>query len=82
VIAFYICQTAGAEKEGVLSRSRQHRKMRHPGSSCHHRPDDDRADVLDVDSGSPSHWSHSGCYAAAASAPTSTSDAPDAQRQA
>jgi hypothetical protein len=59
----------------VLSTSRQHRRMRHPGSSCHHRPDDDRADVLDVDSGNPSHWSDSGRYAVAASASTSASDA-------
>jgi hypothetical protein len=38
VIAFCRCQTIGAEEEGVLSRSRQHRRMRHPVSSCHHRP--------------------------------------------
>jgi hypothetical protein len=63
----------------VLSRSRQHRKMRHPGSSCHHRPDDDIADVLDVDSGSPSYWSDSGRFAAAAaSGPTSASDTSNA----
>jgi hypothetical protein len=56
----------------VLSRSRQHHRMRHPSSSCHHRPDDNRVDVLDADSGSPSYWSDSSRYAAAASAPTVT----------
>jgi hypothetical protein len=58
----------------MLSRSSQHRKMRHLSSYCHHRPDYDRADVLDADSDSPSYWSDSGRYAAAA-APTSASDA-------
>jgi hypothetical protein len=52
----------------VLSRSRQHRRMRHPSSSCTTAPDDDRADVPNADSGSPSHWSDSGRYAAAAAA--------------
>jgi hypothetical protein len=66
----------------MLSRSRQHRRMRHPNSSCHHRPDDDRADVLDAESDSPSHWSDSSRYAAATSAPTIAPDALDAQRQA
>jgi hypothetical protein len=67
----------------VLSRSRQHRRTRHPGSSCHHVSDDDRADVLDAASGSSRHWLDSGRHsAAAASAPTSALDASDAQRQA
>jgi hypothetical protein len=46
-------------------------------------PDDDRADVLDADSGSSSHWLDSSRHSAAAtaSAPTSASDALDAQRQ-
>jgi hypothetical protein len=33
------CQKIGAEEEGVLSRSRQPHRMRHPSnSSCHPRP--------------------------------------------
>jgi hypothetical protein len=69
----------------VLSRSSKHRKMRHLSSSCH-PPDDNRADVSDADSGSPSDWLDSGHHAASAAAiaPTSTSDAStdasDAQR--
>jgi hypothetical protein len=39
VIAFCRCQKIGTEEEGVLSRSRQHRRMRHPNNSnCHPRP--------------------------------------------
>jgi hypothetical protein len=52
VIAFCKCQKIGAEEEGVLSKSGQLSRMRHPSnSSCHPRPDDNRADVLDADSG-------------------------------
>jgi hypothetical protein len=62
----------------VLSRS-----SRHLSSNCHHRPDDNRADVSDADSGSPSYWSESSHHEAAI-APTSTldasADASDAQR--
>jgi hypothetical protein len=65
----------------VLSRSSQHRKMRHPAAVATTAPDDDRVEVLDADSGSPRHWSDSSCYAAA-SAPTSTSYASNAERQA
>jgi hypothetical protein len=60
----------------VLSRSSRHCKMRHLSSSCHHRPNDNRADVSDADSSSLGDWSDSGCHAtSAAAAPTSTSDA-------
>jgi hypothetical protein len=61
----------------VLSRSRQHRKIRHLAAVATTAPDDNRADVLDADSGSLGYWSDSGCYAAvaSASAPTSTLDA-------
>jgi hypothetical protein len=38
VIAFCIYQTTGVEEEGVLSRSRQHRRMRHPSSSYRQLP--------------------------------------------
>jgi hypothetical protein len=69
----------------VLSRSRQHHRMRHPSnSSCHPAPDDHRVDVLDVDSGSSSHRSDSGRHSATAvpEAATSALDASDAQGQA
>jgi hypothetical protein len=62
----------------MSSKSSRHHRMRHLSSSCHHRPDDNRADVSDADSASPSNWSDSGRHAAsaaAAAAPTSTSDA-------
>jgi hypothetical protein len=60
----------------MLSRSSKHRKMRHLSSNCHPAPDDNRADVSDADSGSPSYWSDFGCHATSATtAPTSTSDA-------
>jgi hypothetical protein len=39
VVAICRCHKIGAEEEGVLSRSRQLRRMRHPSSSsCHPRP--------------------------------------------
>jgi hypothetical protein len=70
----------------VTSKSSRHRRMGHLSSSCHHRPDDNRADVSNADSCSPEDWSDSSHHAAgaAAAAPTSTSDASadasDAQR--
>jgi hypothetical protein len=51
--------------------------MRHPSSSCHHPPNDNRADVSDADSGSPSDWSDSSIHATGAA----TATPPQAQLQ-
>jgi hypothetical protein len=63
------------------SKSSRHRRMRHLNISCHHCPNDNRANVSDADSGSPS-GSPSDCLNfcshatdAATTAPTPTSNA-------
>jgi hypothetical protein len=55
------------------SKSSKHPRMRHLSSSCHHHPNDYRADVFDADPGSPSDRPDSSSYATGVAATTSTS---------
>jgi hypothetical protein len=85
VYAFYRCLIIGAEVEGVPSKSSKHHSMRHPSSSCHHHPNDNRADVSHADLGSSGNWSDPGSHAGNAAttlAPTASADVVDAKRQA
>jgi hypothetical protein len=68
VNAFYRCLTIGAEVEGVPSKSNKHPKMKPPAAVATTTPNDNRADVSDADSGSPSDWLDPGSHAIGAAA--------------
>jgi hypothetical protein len=81
VYPFYRCLTIDAEMEGVPSKSSSHHRMRHtPAAVATTTPNDNRADVSDADSGSPSDWLDPSGHAIGVATSTSTTseDAADA----
>jgi hypothetical protein len=84
VNAFHRCLSIGTEAGGIPSKSNMPRKMRHRSSSyLPHHPNDNRADVSDVDSNSASNRVDPSSHAASSAttlASTASVDATDAKR--